>query len=105
MQECNRIVDTTSSCDGTNQNNHQSANHNASLDKVGSANGKISAHKRVKKYDQGAKNHHGCVIETEQRSKQLAARYEATTYIDREEQQDNQCGNGHKDVLGIVESI
>ena len=66
---------------------------------------KISAHKRVEKYDQGTKDHHGCVIKTEQRSEQLAARYEATTYIDREEQQDNQCRNGHKDVLGIVETI
>ena len=51
LQECNRIVDTTSSRDGTNQNNHQGTNHNAALDKIGGANGKISANKRVEKYD------------------------------------------------------
>lgn len=65
----------------------------------------VSTHEGVHEHDKSAQNHHGGVVEPEQRGEKLAARYKAAAAIDAEEQQNNDGSDAHENAAIVMEAV
>ena len=105
LQKRHGVVDAARRGHRADEHGHQREEHERSLNEVGRAHRKVPAHERVQKYDERADNHHGRVIPAEERGEQFSAGDKARTGINTEEQEDDDGGNGHEDMLVIVKAI
>ena len=105
LQERDGVFHAARHADAAHKNHHERANHDRTLNKVGRAYREVSTHEGVHEHDEGAQNHHGGVVEPEQRGEKLAARYKAAAAIDAEEQQNNDGRDAHENAAIIMEAV
>ena len=105
LQEGHRVLNAARSGDGADKHRGQGQKHERALHEIGGAHREIAAHERVEEHDDGADDHHHAVVPAEQRREQLAHGDEAGGGVDGEEQKDDDRGDGHEDVLRVVEAV
>ena len=104
-EERRGVLDATCHGDGADDDDRQGKEHEAALHEVGCDNREVAADHRVEEYDDGAEDHHNCVVHAKERVEELAAGDEAAARIDAEEDENDDGGNRAHNVLVIVKAV
>ena len=103
-EERRGVLNAASSGDGADEHHDEHEEHEAALHEVGGNHGEVAAHHRVQEDDEGAQSHHGGVVHTEQRVKELPHGHEAAAHVDAEEEHRDEGRDGADDVLVVFEA-
>ena len=105
LQESDRVLNAARLRDAADEHRGKCEEHERALDKVGRADGEISADERVEEHDDGTEHHHRRVVEPEERREQLTAGHKAASGVNREEDERDDCRNRHENMLIVVEAV